>query len=85
MQGDGPLYGDPIESHVALASTDWLAADRVATEVMGFDFGKIGHYAYSADAGMGEAKMEQIRLVGDPLGQCKTQYRPPSSVEKILM
>jgi uncharacterized protein (DUF362 family) len=86
MQGGGPLYGDAIESQVALASTDWLTADRVgAYSVMGFDFGKMGHYRYSAEAGKGEANLERIRLVGDPLGECKTQYEAPSSVDKTLI
>ena len=43
MEGKGPLFGDPIEVGVAIASTDCIAADRVGTDVMGHDFDKVGH------------------------------------------
>ncbi len=37
MEGDGPGNGTPVESHVAIASTDFIAADRVGLEVMGIN------------------------------------------------
>ncbi len=85
MQGEGPLNGDPVESKVALVGTDWLAADRVATEVMGFDFSRIGHYRYCAESHMGEAELSNIRIVGDSIANCRSQYNPPSTLDKILI
>ena len=37
IEGNGPAWGSPIASHVALASLDAVAADITATRVMGFD------------------------------------------------
>jgi uncharacterized protein (DUF362 family) len=85
MEGEGPLNGDPVESNLAIASMDWLAADRVGTEVMGFDFEKIGHYRYCAEAGMGEAHLGKIKILGEAVGNCVRKYEPPTSFEKIIL
>lgn len=85
MEGDGPIIGTPVESKLAIASTDWLAADRVGTEVMGFDFAHIGHLRYCAQAQMGEADLSRVQIVGEPIGNCKRNYKAPSSLESILI
>ena len=85
MEGEGPLYGDPVESKLAIAGLDWLATDRVGTEVMGFEFEKIGHYKYCSDAGMGEANLERIRILGEPIGNCIREYKRPDNYRRILI
>ncbi len=85
MEGEGPLNGDPVESSLAIAGMDWLAADRVGIEAMGFDFEKIGHYRYCAEAGMGEANLGRIEVLGESVGNCTRKYKPPTSYEKILV
>ena len=37
MEGNGPGSGTPVPSRVAIASTDYIAADRVGVEAMGID------------------------------------------------
>ena len=85
MEGDGPLSGDPVESGIALAGTDWLAADRVGTEVMGFDFNRVGHLRYCAEAQMGEANLSKINVLGNSIAECTTPYAMPPAGEKLLM
>jgi uncharacterized protein (DUF362 family) len=85
MEGEGPIGGDPVESNLAIAGTDWLATDRVGVEVMGFDFARIGHYRYCAEAKMGEADLARIQVPGESLGNCKRQYKAPPSMQKIMM
>jgi uncharacterized protein (DUF362 family) len=85
MEGDGPLYGDPVESNLAIAGMDWLATDRVGAEVMGFDFERIGHYRYCAEAGMGEGNLGKITILGETIGNCTKTYKPPSSYQSILI
>lgn len=85
MQGNGPLDGDPIESKVAVAGLDCLAADRIGTEIMGMDFSRIGHYRYCADAGMGEADLARIQVIGNTIGECRRQFAPPQTLDRILM
>ena len=48
MEGNGPNDGTPVDHRVCVASTDWLSADRVAVELMGIDFAKIGYLNYCA-------------------------------------
>lgn len=75
MEGNGPTGGTPVESRVALASTDFLAADRIGTMLMGIDFGNIGYLTYCANAKLGNANLANIRIVGpDPAGFIK-HYR----------
>ncbi|MGD1085251.1 MAG: DUF362 domain-containing protein, partial [Verrucomicrobiota bacterium] len=40
MEGTGPVNGTPVDHKVCVASLDWLAADRVAAELMGVDISK---------------------------------------------
>ena len=66
MEGNGPVGGTLVEHRVCVASPDWLAADRVAVELMGIDFAKVGYLNYCAQAGLGEGDLQKIEIVGDP-------------------
>jgi hypothetical protein len=60
---------------VCVAGLDWLAADRVAVELMGIDFDKIGYLNYCADGGLGQADLAKIEVVGEPLERHRRRYR----------
>jgi len=77
MQGNGPCDGEPIDSRVALASTDFLAADRVATEVMGFDFNDVVYLNYISKAGWGQSDLKNIEILGEKLSECIVRFDPP--------
>ena len=64
MEGDGPTNGTPVPHRVCVVGTDWLAADRVAVELMGINFAKIGYLNYCAGAGLGEANLKKIEILG---------------------
>lgn len=82
MEHNGPISGTPIDHRVAVASTDWLAADRVGAELMGFDPRKIGYIVYAAKAGMGQAELENIELLGPSIAEAARAYQPHDTVEK---
>jgi uncharacterized protein (DUF362 family) len=84
MEGEGPINGTPVASRVCVAGTDWLAADRVAAELMGIDFGKIGYLTYCAQAGMGEADLAKIEILGPALKDYIKPYRMAANFEKQL-
>ncbi|GAB4531619.1 MAG: hypothetical protein Kow0063_11150 [Anaerolineae bacterium] len=65
MEGDGPTWGDRVEWRLALASTDWLAADVTAARLMGFDLDEVGYLYYCAQAGYGASDPAAIDLVGN--------------------
>ncbi len=84
MEGNGPTSGTAVDHRVAVVSPDWLAADRVGVELMGIDFANVGYLNYCADAGMGEADLEKIEILGEPLSRHKRSYQLHKAAEKQL-
>ncbi len=83
MEGNGPAWGTPIASKVALASLDPLAGDITATRVMGFDPKNINYLAAMAEAGMGQGDYEKIQLLGTPFDQCICKYKPNEKMAEL--
>lgn len=75
MEGDGPTSGDPVPVGVGIASSDALAADRVACEIMGVNFHDVGYLHYCAGDGMGEADLSGIEILGAPLPDCIRPFK----------
>lgn len=84
MEGNGPCAGSAIEHRVAVASTDWLAADRIGCELMGFDFKQVGYLTFAAKAGMGQADLNQIEIVGDKVQTHLKHYKPHDNIAQQL-
>lgn len=82
MEGDGPVFGDPIDSRIMIASTDFLAADRIGLEVMGIDASRVGYLNYCADAGMGEWDLNRIKVLGNSIEECRKKFGLHSGVER---
>ncbi|MGO8701890.1 MAG: DUF362 domain-containing protein [Limisphaerales bacterium] len=85
MEGEGPASGTPVNSRVCVVSPDWLAADRVAVELMGIDFGKIGYLNYCAQTGLGEADLSKIEIVGPALKDYIKPYKLAKSIDQQLI
>ncbi len=67
MEGNGPTTGTQVDHKVALASTDFIAADRVGCQLMGLSFDDVGYLTYCANAGVGQGDLSKIQVVGgDP-------------------
>jgi uncharacterized protein (DUF362 family) len=85
MQGNGPVGGTPVDHRVCVASSDWLAADRVALELMGIDFAKVGYLNYCAQAGLGQGELAKIEVVGARVADHIKSYKLHDNVEKQLI
>ncbi len=85
MEGNGPTLGTAIDHRVCIASQDWLAADRVGTELMGIDFTKIGYLNYCYQMAMGEADLNKIEVIGEAIENHRKLYKLPDNFEKQLM
>jgi uncharacterized protein (DUF362 family) len=83
MEGDGPAWGTPFDSRVALASLDALAADVVGTKIMGFDPAKILYLSAMTKAGMGQGNTAKIKISGTPLDQCLYKFKPHKHVAEV--
>lgn len=75
MEGNGPITGEPVDHRVALAGTDYVAVDRVGTEVMGADFDNIRYLNYLWDFGFGEGDLNEIEVIGETIESCRKQYK----------
>ncbi len=85
MQGNGPVGGSPVDHRVAVVSPDWLAADRTAVELMGIDFSRIGYLNYCDKAGMGEADLNNIAILGEPISKHIKKYQLHKRVEDQML
>jgi len=84
MEGDGPVNGTPVDSRVAIASADPLAADRIGCEVMGVNFEDVGYLYFCTNAGLGEADLQNIELLGETIENCKRKYKLHSRIDEQL-
>jgi uncharacterized protein (DUF362 family) len=83
MEGNGPTWGDLVDWHIALASTDAVAVDHLTSHLMGFDPARIGYLHYCAQLGLGEGNLEKIRITGNcQPAAVRRQFKPHPSAQK---
>jgi len=85
MEGNGPNNGTPVDHRVCIASTDWLAADRVGVELMGVDFAKVGYLNYCAQNRTGIADLSKIEVIGERISNHIRPYKLNDNIEKQLI
>lgn len=77
MEGNGPTHGAPVELRLAIASTDFLAADAVAVRIMGFDLDEVGYLHYCQLGGLGKADPEEMEVLGNcTIEECVRPFKP---------
>jgi len=84
MEGNGPVSGDRVDWHIAIAGTDGVAVDTVAAYLMGFDPQSIGYLYFCSQDGLGEGDINKIKIIGVPLEECKRTFRPHQSYQAQL-
>ena len=75
MEGNGPLYGEPVKHGLIALGSDPLAVDTICTQLMGFSVNDILHLSAAAWAGIGQAKRIETRGVSPD--QLQEHYKPP--------
>jgi len=65
MEGLGPIAGDPVDMGVVVCSQDLVAADAVASFLMGFAAGEITHIEMASALGLGTSRIQSIQVAGD--------------------
>ncbi len=84
MEGTGPVNGTAISHKVCVVGLDWLAADTVAAELMGLGIAKVGYLTYCAQAGMGQADLNKIEILGPALKDHIKVYKEPANMTRLL-
>jgi uncharacterized protein (DUF362 family) len=85
MEGNGPNSGTPVDHRICVAGIDWLAADRVAVELMGIDFAKVGYLNFCAQTGSGVADLNHIEIIGETISNHKRSYRLNDNINAQLI
>ena len=84
MEGNGPSMGTPVASRLAIASTDFVAADRVAVETMGINPEWLGYLRFCSDFGVGQYDMAKIEVRGEKIAAVQKKYRLHPDIEREL-
>jgi uncharacterized protein (DUF362 family) len=84
MEGNGPNSGLPVPSRLAIASTDYVAADRVGVECMGIDPAWVGYLEYCGAAGVGQYDLAKIDLRGAKIADVQRKYQLHQDIERML-
>lgn len=79
MEGDGPVYGRPLNLKLASASTDSLKADCLGARLLGFDPLTIGYLNYLSRENFGDSSTEG--LVGENWKEVTVRGRPHRKYE----
>jgi uncharacterized protein (DUF362 family) len=85
MEGEGPVGGTPVDHRVCVVSQDWLAADRVAVELMGIDFANLGYLNFCGSTGMGQVDLKQIEILGPGLQDHIRPYKLARNLQEQLI
>jgi uncharacterized protein (DUF362 family) len=85
MEGQGPSRGTPVDHRVCVASTDWLAADRVGIELMGIDFARVGYLNFCAEAGLGVADLGKIEVIGEKISDHIKIYKLSNNIDAQMI
>lgn len=83
MEGNGPAWGTPFKARVALASLDPVAADTVATRIMGFDPKLVLYLSSMSEAGMGQGDFDKIKVIGTPLDECLYKFKAHEAMAEL--
>jgi uncharacterized protein (DUF362 family) len=84
MEGNGPSSGTPVPHRIALASTDFIAADRVAVETMGVNPDWVGYLRYCDQVGLGHYDLAKIDVAGETIAAVRRTYRLHADIEREL-
>ncbi len=84
MEGNGPSSGLPVASKIAIASTDFIAADRVGVEAMGINPDWLGYLNFCAQSGLGQYDLSKIDTRGARLADVTRKYQLHPDLEREL-
>jgi len=84
MEGNGPNDGTLVPSRLAIASTDYIAADRVGIAAMGIDPSWVGYLNFCAQCGLGQYDMAKIDIRGARLADVTRTYRMSDQIQRQL-
>jgi uncharacterized protein (DUF362 family)/ferredoxin len=80
MEGRGPVGGKAKRSDIIVASSDVIAADMVASKLMGFNPFEIEHIACAIKMSSSSYRWEDINTVGTPFKKAFTPFEAATPI-----
>lgn len=84
MEGNGPSSGTPVPHRLAIASTDFIAADRVGVECMGINPEWVGYLRFCSMFGVGQYDVNKIDIRGETIAAVQRKYRLHQDIDREL-
>jgi len=84
MEGNGPSSGTPVDHRIAIASADFVAADRVGIEAMGINPEWVGYLIYCHQHGLGQYDLSKITIEGEKLEAVRRKYLLHNDIDRQL-
>lgn len=84
MEGNGPLYGQAVDSDWALASLNAFQADVVGAKLMGFEPRKVGYLNACLEKGLATDDWSRVEIRGEKLESCGREFVRPDNYENQL-
>jgi uncharacterized protein (DUF362 family) len=77
MEGDGPAtHGTKKNLNLIIASTDFIAADTVATYIAGMNPFHFQYIHQAGESGLGENQLQNITILGEHLDDITSPFQP---------
>jgi len=80
-EGNGPVYGEPVEHRVVVAGPDFVSVDRIGSELMGIPWEDIGYLQYCHLGGLGQGDRNRIKVIGENPGDHIIKYKLNDNIE----
>ena len=77
QEADHAAEGSPVEMGLIMASKDAVALDAVAGAVMGLDPSEVDTTRIAGEAGLGEASLSEIEVVGETIESVRRPFARP--------
>ncbi|UCH35719.1 MAG: DUF362 domain-containing protein [Armatimonadota bacterium] len=77
QEADHATSGNPVAMGLIVASTDPVALDAVASDIMGFDPLEIDTTRIAAERGLGVADAGRLRVIGPAPGEVRREFARP--------
>ncbi len=79
LEGQGPTYGNAVDTGIIIAGTDVVSVDAVASSIMGFEPQEIPHINLAALQGLGEKDLNKIELKGASINEARKRFKRASA------
>ncbi len=82
IEGNGPWDGTKVQHDICIASTDFVACDRVCTELIGIEPFYMKYLEWCGDADLGNWNMDNIEIIGANLQDNIIHYKMNKNFEE---